>query len=100
MSTAGICSAARRSAGGELYDIYRKIGGPHIGKLVASGNAIRKNRTLRRVLSEMFDMPVFTSRYGEEAARGAAIFAAAARYGESAGDIAARCVKYETDGKG
>jgi len=81
---------------GELHEIYGKIGGTRqIDRLVASGNAIRKNRILKKVLSEVFGMPVLVSKYGEEAARGAAIFAAAAILGEAARKVAARCVIYE-----
>ncbi|HHY82937.1 MAG TPA: hypothetical protein GX505_09715 [Clostridiales bacterium] len=84
---------------GELYEIFRKIGSLHIEKLVASGNAVRENRALRRALSEVFKIPVFIPQYGEEAARGAAIFAAAAKSGEPARDIAARCVTYECNNR-
>lgn len=46
------------------------------GRLIASGNAVRKNPVLRSTIKRMFDLDCYTSRLPEEAARGAAYAAA------------------------
>ena len=46
--------------------------------LVGSGNAVRKNPVLRRYLEEQFNLPLKLPVHREEAASGAAVFAAAA----------------------
>ena len=46
--------------------------------LVGSGNAVRKNPVLRRYLEEQFNLPLKLPVHREEAAFGAAVFAAAA----------------------
>ena len=46
--------------------------------LVGSGNAVRKNQVLRRYLEEQFNLPLKLPVHREEAAFGAAVFAAAA----------------------
>ena len=64
----------------ELYDLYRVLkeqAGISRGKLVASGNGIRRNIFLQRILSDLFDMPLTVERREEEAAFGAAIGASA-----------------------
>lgn len=60
----------------ELYSMYEKMPHRHITQLVVSGNAIRRNPVLCRVLSEVFGMPVLIPAEQEEAAFGAAMFAA------------------------
>ena len=67
----------------ELYSMYEKMPHEHMTQLVASGNAIRRNPVLRRVLSEVFGMPVLVPARQEEAAFGAAMIAA----------LGAECVK-------
>ena len=67
----------------ELYSMYEKIPHGQMTQLVASGNAIRRNPVLCRVLSEVFGMPVLVPAEREEAAFGAAMFAA----------LGAECVK-------
>ena len=59
----------------ELYQLYNA---GHIRKshIVASGGAVRKNSVLRMVLEDKFGMNVSISSVTEEAATGAALFAA------------------------
>lgn len=60
----------------ELYDMFGKI---HTGigieakTLIASGNGVRKNAVLQRVLKDVFGAELFLAEYEEEAACGAAI---------------------------
>lgn len=68
----------------ELYSMYETMPHSHIKELIASGNAIRRNPVLRRVLSEVFGVPVLVPAEQEEAAFGAAMIAAVgAGYAES-----------------
>lgn len=60
----------------ELYDMYEKSGVTMRGRLVASGNAVQKNPTLCKLLSERFGMPLFLPALREEAAFGASLAAA------------------------
>ncbi|MCQ2432552.1 MAG: hypothetical protein MJ175_08115 [Clostridia bacterium] len=63
----------------ELYEMGNIIGIPDSSTvLTASGNAVRRNPTLCRVLKTVFGMPVRVPDEKEEAARGAAIYAARA----------------------
>ena len=63
----------------ELRGLYREMPllSPATG-LVGSGNAVRKNPVLRRYLEEQFNLPLKLPVHREEAAFGAAVFAAAA----------------------
>ena len=61
----------------ELYQMY-KNGGKQTAKLVCSGNGIRKNKTLRRVVSEMFCCEIMIPLFEEEASFGAALAATVA----------------------
>jgi len=45
-------------------------------RLVGSGNALRKNAVLRKILSDTFEKEVLIPQYQEEASLGAAILAA------------------------
>lgn len=59
----------------ELYDFF----GDSVKEkksVVASGNAVQKNRVLRKIISDIFDMPVKIPAQSEEASVGAALFAA------------------------
>lgn len=64
---------------GELRGLYSQmpLPAPAAG-LVGAGNAIRQNPVLRRYLSEQFGLPLKCPIHREEAAFGAAVFAAAA----------------------
>lgn len=59
----------------ELYNMYKNsyAAGRHT-KLIGSGNAVRKNVFLQKVLSEVFGMDIYVPAHMEEAAYGAAIF--------------------------
>ena len=61
----------------ELYRMY-KNGGKQTAKLVCSGNGIRKNKSLRRVVSEMFGCEIMIPLFEEEASFGAALAATVA----------------------
>ena len=63
----------------ELYELYTQmpLSSPAAG-LVGSGNAVRKNPVLRRYLEEQFGLKLKLPAHREEAAFGAAVFAAAA----------------------
>jgi len=77
----------------ELHDLFLRI--PHDGMetLVLSGNAVRKNPALRKTLRMVFGMETCTPLHREEAAFGAAMFAALAS--GCAADPAV-CIRYDT----
>lgn len=62
----------------ELYGMYRQYldGGGMAGKLVGSGNGIRKNPYLQQCMETRFGQPMHLSQCAEEAATGAALYAA------------------------
>lgn len=62
----------------ELYDMYRRYleSGGKPAALIGSGNGLRKNPFLKACFEERFQMPVTLSQCEEEAATGAALFAA------------------------
>lgn len=57
----------------ELYDIIKKETGLSRTRLIASGNGIRKNNTLQKILQTRFEMPLEVVQTEEEAAFGAAV---------------------------
>lgn len=61
----------------ELFDMYRN-GGKSAKELVCSGNGIRKNAALKRIVSEMFGCEIKVPYYAEEASYGAALAASVA----------------------
>ncbi len=61
----------------ELYQMF-KNGGKKTEKLVCSGNGIRKNSVLRKVVSEMFGCEIVIPLFEEEASFGAALAASVA----------------------
>ena len=63
----------------ELHEMYRHYAdqGGSSGALYGSGNGLRKNAHLRRCFERTFAQPLTLSRNEEEAACGAALFAAA-----------------------
>jgi sedoheptulokinase len=61
----------------ELYQMY-KNGGKKAEKLVCSGNGIRKNSALRKVVSSMFGCEIKIPLFEEEASFGAALAASVA----------------------
>lgn len=63
----------------ELFDMYQSylaLGGKAPAAMIGSGNGLRKNRHLRRIFEETFGLPLILSENEEEAACGAAIYAA------------------------
>ena len=63
----------------ELHELYRQMPLPSpAAGLVGSGNGIRKNPVLRQYLEEQFGLRLKLPAHREEAAFGAAVFAAAA----------------------
>lgn len=61
----------------ELYQMY-KNGGMKAKELVCSGNGIRKNKALRKIVSEMFGCEIKIPFYAEEASYGASLSASVA----------------------
>ena len=61
----------------ELHDMYTAAGGDARG-IVCSGNGVRRNPALQRVISSAFDSAIKIPRYEEEAAYGAALAASVA----------------------
>ena len=63
----------------ELFDIYRgylDLGGQRPAAMIGSGNGLRKNPHLCRIMEKAFSCPMILSENNEEAACGAAIYAA------------------------
>ena len=58
----------------ELHDGFDPDAHPQINQMIASGNAVRKNPLLRRLLADTFSMPLSLPAHQEEAALGAALF--------------------------
>ena len=90
--TAGVlCGMAQ-----ELFAMYETMPHEHITQLVASGNAIRRNPVLRHALSEVFGMQVLVPAEQEEAAFGAAMFAAVgAGYADNTAELS-KWVQYKS----
>ena len=59
----------------ELYEMYIDAGSPKFSVLYASGNGVRKNPALQKVLYEVFGKEPVLPEINEEAAYGAAKFA-------------------------
>ena len=63
----------------ELYDMFRgylDMGGTTPAAMIGSGNGLRKNPHLCRIMEKAFGCPLILSENNEEAACGAAIYAA------------------------
>ncbi len=61
----------------ELYGLYEDFENKKT-RIVASGGAIKRNETLRKLMEDRFGMSVSINTVGEEAATGAALFSALA----------------------
>lgn len=59
-----------------MYESYLASGGSAPAVMIGSGNALRKNPHLCRIFEDTFGMPLILSQNEEEAACGAAIYAA------------------------
>jgi len=78
-------------------DLYREMiaaGVTPRGRLIGSGNGIRRNPLLAEILSETFGVPLVTPVHTEEAARGAALLAAVGTGGISSLAEAGRLIAY------
>lgn len=84
-----------RGIAAELLELY-KSGGADCTRLVGTGNGIRRNSTLRKILENMFGMNMQVPRFREEAAAGAAIFAMTAAGIYENLEEAERIVNYES----
>ena len=96
LTAADLAFAVLNGMSKELYDMYLS-GGKTAKKLVCSGNGIRKNAALRRIVSEMFCCEIKIPLYAEEASYGAALAAAVA--GGKFGNIYEACkiIKYKDE---
>jgi sedoheptulokinase len=81
LTPAHLVQGVLRGMAGELYVPYpamRALMRKKPVTLVGSGNGIRKNKPLRKLFESMFGMQMKIPAHNEEAAYGAALFAAAA----------------------
>ncbi len=78
----------------ELYDMYKKTG-ERCMKLVGTGNGIRLNPTLIKIIEEKFKLKMNIPKYSEEAAIGSALFALTACGKYKSIEEAERIVNYE-----
>lgn len=77
----------------ELHALFLTMPHDSIDTLVVSGNAVRKNTALRKMLAMVFGMHVVMPLHEEEAAFGAALFAShAAKVAEEKAERA--CIRY------
>ena len=59
-----------------MYRGYLDLGGEPPAAMIGSGNGLRKNPHLCRIMEKTFGCPLILSENNEEAACGAAIYAA------------------------
>lgn len=78
----------------ELYDMYVLINADNKG-LVCSGNGIRKNPALQRIVEDTFNMPLYFPLYEEEAAYGAALTSMAGSGVYNSLNEARKLIKYK-----
>ena len=76
-TAADIALAVLNGMSDELYQMY-KNGSKKVEKLVCSGNGMRKNKALQKIVSEMFGCEIKIPLFEEEAAFGAALSASVA----------------------
>lgn len=88
--TAGVLTGMAQ----ELYQMFRKMPGSGISRLIASGNAIRKNPALVMALEQVFGLKVSIPAHQEEAAFGAALLAFAGSGQIPTGELTTRCIHY------
>lgn len=79
----------------ELYDMYKNRS--EAGEAVCSGNGIRKNAALRKIISEVFGIKIKIPFYSEEASYGAALAASVACRCFDDISTACRMIKYAED---
>ncbi len=69
----GIILATLQGIVDELYERYLNLPVPS-SAVVASGNAVRRNKVLQSLISDTFQLPLTLLGADEEAAGGAALF--------------------------
>ena len=79
---------------GQHYRRMVRLGITGRDRLVASGNALRRNELLCQIAGDAFQMPVLIPAHAEEAAYGAALVAAVAAGALSDLDSAAKLIRY------
>ena len=79
----------------ELYGMFCRMPADGVRALAASGNAVRKNEALRRALGTVFGMEPMLPAHTEEAAWGAAMFAARTAYPAEAAPMLPGCIRYQ-----
>lgn len=78
---ANMIDATLQGISDELYGMYKHIqqmDDSRKDRLIGSGNGIRKNPELRRILEHTFNMQLYVPKNSEEAAYGAALYGATA----------------------
>ncbi|MGN0773362.1 MAG: sedoheptulokinase [Candidatus Ventricola sp.] len=84
----------------ELWSFYGEMtaaGAQPVRVMIGSGNGVRRNPALRRVLRQRFGMEIRVPVHREEAAWGAALSAVGALCGEEAGARARRLIRYQQE---
>lgn len=76
LTPANLCLALLEGLVRDLHNIYQTSHRRNAARLIASGNAVRRNPVLRSVISRTFEQDCFMSSVPEEATRGAAYAAA------------------------
>lgn len=76
LTPGNLCLALIEGLVRDLHSIYLTSSSRDAKRLIASGNAVRKNPVLRSVINRMFDLECLMSSLPEEATRGAAYAAA------------------------
>lgn len=80
----------------ELYTMYEKCRDGERKYVVASGNGVRKNKALQRIITNTFGMELLIPSHHEEAAFGSAVYALSALNGTGVPD-ARSLIKYEQE---
>ena len=73
-----LAAATLQGMAAELLTLFRKMPAEQVHTLVLSGNAVRRNLTLCRTIESQFALPTKIPSHQEQAAFGAAFFAAKA----------------------
>lgn len=81
----------------ELHGMFAEMPKDGIRQLVVSGNAVRKNPALRRVLERVFGMKILVPVHQEEAAYGSALFAGLTSDGTISNEKFKDFYKYTTE---
>lgn len=71
LTTANLSLAVLEGIVRDLHAMWLTSGSRHASRLIASGNAVRRNPVLRSVIGRTFDLECLMSGLPEEAARGA-----------------------------